>query len=213
MTISQILAVSESVGIKDQKIVGQVTTRNLHLSASEYISAQSFEFIFKPMAYMLYSQSRTILSELRVADKIEEQYLNFGSTGWVNYIAYQGNMTSGQIASCQWQVASSGKTLVLGSLPSIGSTSYIVKTGDFCQVGRYAYIATADVQRGSGSTVNIPVHRTLMTTLTSPLAAVIGQYGTTIAMGGLTYTGTTFPILLTAYPNWSGDFNAYEVVL
>ena len=135
-------------------------------------------------------------------------------------------MTSGQIASCQWQTASAGKNLVLGSLPSITSTKYIVKTGDFCQVGRYSYIATADVLRGSGTTVTIPVHRTLMTTLVSPLAAVIGQYGTTISLGGSTYTGITFPVLLTKYPTynlipmtndsfiaWDGEFTAYEVVL
>lgn len=226
MPLSQILAISESVNIKDQKIVGQVTSRNLHISASEYISTQAFQFELKPMNYLLYSQNRTLLSQLRVADKVQEQYLNFASTGWVNYITYQGDMTSGQIASCQWQTASAGKNLILGSLPSITSTKYIVKTGDFCQVGRYAYIATADVQRGSGTTVTIPVHRTLMTTLVSPLNAVIGQYGTTISLGGSTYTGITFPVLLTQYPSynlvpmkndsfiaWDGSFNAYEVVL
>lgn len=225
-TLNEILSLSESISIKDQKIVGQVTSRNLHISASEYISAQSFEFGMKPMAYSLYSKNRTLLSNLRVADKLSEQYLNFGSTGWVNYIAYQGDMTSGQIASCAWQTSSSGKNLVLGSLPTITSTKYIVRTGDFCQVGRYAYIATADVQRGSGTTVTIPVHRTLMTTLVSPLAAVIGEYGTTISLGGSTYTGITFPVLLTKYPTytlvpmtndsfiaWDGEFTAYEVVL
>lgn len=226
MPLNNILAISETVNIKDQKIVGQVTSRNLKISASEYISNQSFEFSMKPMQYALYSQNRSLLSELRVADKITEQYLNFGSTGWLNYIAYQGDMNSVQIAACQWQTASAGKTLVLGSLPSISSTAYIVKAGDFCQVGRYAYIATASVQRGAGTTVNIPVHRTLIATLTSTVAAVIGQYGTTISMGGSTYTGVTFPVLLTKYPTyalvpmtndsfiaWDGEFNAYEVVL
>jgi hypothetical protein len=134
-------------------------------------------------------------------------------------------MTSGQIASCAWQTASANKTLVLGSLPSISSGSYIVKAGDFCQVGRYAYIATDDVVRGSGTTVNIPVHRTLLTTVTSPIAAVIGQYGTTTSMGGTTYTGTTFPVILREYPTytlipmtndsfiqWSGSFTAIEAV-
>ncbi len=226
MPLSQILALSESVNIKDQKIVGQVTSRNLHISASEYVSAQSFEFSFKPNAYSLYSQSRSLLSELRVADKISEQYLRFGDTGWLNYIAYQGAMTSGQITSCQWQTASSGKTLVLGSLPSISSTAFIVKAGDFCQVARYTYIATADVLRGSSTVVNIPVHRTLMTTVTAPIGAVIGQYGTTVSMGGTNYVGVTFPVLLVKYPSytlipitndsfiaWDGDFSAYEVVL
>ena len=226
MPLNNILSIAETVGIKDQKIVGQVTSRNLKISASEYISNQSFEFNIKPNQYSLYSQNRSLLSELRVADKITEQYLNFGSTGWLNYIAYQGSMTSGQIASCQWQTSSAGKTLVLGSLPSIASGSYIVKAGDFCQVGRNAYIATADVTRGAGATVDIPVHRTLITTLVSPVNAVIGQYGTTIAMGGSTYTGVTFPVLLTKYPvytlvpmtndsfiAWDGEFTAYEAIL
>jgi hypothetical protein len=180
----------------------------------------------KPMNYLLYSQNRTVLSTLRTNDKATEQFLNFGATGWVNYIAYQGDMTSGEISTCQWQTSSANKTLVLGSLPTMGSTEYIVRAGDFCQVGLYSYIATADVQRGSGSTVNIPVHRNLITTLTSPVNAVIGQYGTTVSMGGTTYTGITFQVVLRDYPTytlkpitndsfieWSGSFRAFESVL
>jgi len=124
------------------------------------------------------------------------------------------------------KLASANKTLVLGSLPSISSSAYIVKKGDFCQVGLYSYIATSDVQRGSGSTVNIPVHRNLLAALASPVAAVIGQYGTTVSMGGSSYTGTTFPVILRDYPTyslmpitddsfiqWSGNFVAFEAVL
>jgi hypothetical protein len=157
------------------------------------------------------------------------QYLNFGTTGWANYIAYQGDMTQGQIVGCQWQTSSANKNLVLGSLPSnvdMPSGKYIVKEGDFCQVGLYAYIATADVIRGTGSTVNIPVHRNLITTVVTPINAVIGQYGTTVSMGGSTYTGTTFQVILRSYPTytlmpyandsyiqWSGGFTAFESVL
>jgi hypothetical protein len=179
-----------------------------------------------PMKYLLYSQNRSLLSTLRVNDKSLEQYLNFTNIGWLNYVAYQGDMTSGQIVTCEWQTASANKTLVLGSLPSISSSAYIVKVGDFCQVGRYAYIATADVLRGSGSTVNIPVHRNLIETLASPVSAVIGQYGTTVSMGGSTYAGVTFPVILREYPTytlvpmtndsfiqWNGSFVAIEDVL
>ena len=89
----------------------------------------------------------------------------------------------------------------------------------------YCYIATQNVLRGSGSTVTIPVHRTILTALVSPQNAVIGQYGTTIAMGGNTYTGCTFPVILQAYPTytlipmtndsfiqWSNGFQAIEAV-
>ena len=225
-TLNQVLAISESVGINDHRFIGQVLSRNQRISTSEIITVQPFMFDMKPMNYLLYSQNRALLSTLRAADRQFEQYLNFGSTGWWNYIAYQGDMTTPQIIACQYQTSSANKTIVLGSLPSISSTAYIVKTGDFLQIDRYAYIATADVQRGAGSTVNIPVHRTIMTTLASAMGAVIGQYGTTQSLGGLTYIGVTFPVILQDYPTytfvpmtndsfiaWSGTFKAIEAVL
>ena len=226
MSLNTILSIAESVGINDQKFVGQMVSRNQRISTSEILTVQPFYFDMKPMNYLLYSQNRTLLSELRVADKSTEQYLNFGTTGWINYIKYQGDMTSVQVAACQFQTSSANKTLVLGSLPSISASAYIVKTGDFLQVGRYAYIATADVQRGSVATVNIPVHRNLITPLVSPVNAVIGQYGTTISLGGSSYVGITFPVILREYPTytlipmtndsfiqWAGTFKAFESVL
>jgi hypothetical protein len=226
MPLNTILAVSETVGINDQRFVGQIVSRNQRISTSEILTVQPFGFEMKPMQYLLYSANRTLLSQLREADKAIEQYLNFGSTNWVNYIAYQGALTSAQISSCLWQTASANKTLVLGALPSVASTTYIVRTGDFCQVGRYSYIATADVQRGAGTTVNIPVHRNLITTLTTTMQCVIGQYGTTISLGGNTFTGCTFCVILRDYPTytlvpmtndsflaWTGTFKAFEAVL
>ena len=225
-SITDILAIAESVSINDQRFVGQVISRNQRISTSEIITVVPFQFEFKPNNYLQYSTNRGLLANLRYYDKALAQYLNFGSTGWVNYIAYQGSMTSGQITSCQWQISSAAKNLVLGSLPSISSTAYIVKAGDFCQVGLYSYIATADVLRGSGSTVTIPVHRNLITTLTTVVNAVIGQYGTTVSMGGSTYTGVTFQIVLQQYPTytlvpmtndsfvaWNSTFKAMELVL
>jgi hypothetical protein len=225
-TLNTILANSESIAINDHRFIGQVLSRNQRISTSEILTVQPFQFDMKPMNYLLYSQSRQLLSELRTQDRQYEQYLNFGTTGWNSYIAYQGDMTSGQIAACQYQTSTANKTIVLGSLPTISSSAYIVKTGDFLQIDRYAYIATADVQRGGASTVNIPVHRTILTTLVAPMYAVIGQYGTTQSIGGNTYTGVTFPVILQEYPTytfvpmtndsfiaWNGTFKAIEAVL
>jgi hypothetical protein len=226
MSLQTILSVAESVGINDHKFVGQMLSRNMRLSTSEILTVQPFEFELRPMNYLLYSQNRAVLSALRGVDRQGEQYLNFGSTGWLNYIAYRGDMTSVQINSTAIQTATANKTIVLGSLPAIPAISYIVKTGDFIQIDRYAYIATADVQRGASATVNIPVHRTVMTTVGAPIGAVIGQYGTTTALGGSTYTGITFPVIMRDYPTyslipmtndsfiqWTGGFRAIEVVL
>ena len=226
MSLNTILSIAESVGINDQRFVGQILSRNQRIKTSEILTVIPFQFTMKPHNYLLYSQNRAVLSALRVADRTNEQYLNFGTTGWTNYITYRGDMTSAQVAACQWQTSSANKNLVLGSLPAISSSAYIVKQGDFCQVGRYTYIATADVQRGASATVTIPVHRNLLVALTSTVAAVIGQYGATIALGGSSYTGVTFPVILQQYPtytlvpmtndsfiSWNGEFLAIESVL
>ncbi len=226
MSLNQILAITESIGINDQRFVGQVLSRNQRIATTEVLTVVPFQFTMKPMNYLYYSDNRDLLANLRYYDKALTQYLNFGTTGWINYIKYQGNMTGAQIAACQWQTSSANQTLVLGSLPAISSTAYIVRAGDFCQVGLYSYIATQDVQRGSGSTVNIPVHRTLLTTVVSPINAVIGEYGTTVSMGGSSYTGVTFPVILREYPTytlvpitndsfiqWNGNFVAMEAVI
>ena len=226
MSLQTILSIAESVGINDHRFVGQTVSRNQKIVTSEVLTVVPFSFDIKPHNYLLYSQNRGVLNALRIPDKALEQYINFGSTGWLNYIKYQGDMTSGQIAACQWQTSSANKILVLGNLPSISTSAYIVKAGDFVQVGRYTYIATSDVLRGSGSTVNIPVHRNLIDTLTSVVNAVMGQYGSTVSMGGNIYTGVTFPVVLRDYPTytlipmtndsfiaWSGQFKAFESVI
>lgn len=225
MNLNTILSISESVEINDHRLIGQMMSRNQRLTTSEIISVQPFEFNLQPMKYLLYSENRSLLSALRQADRNTTQVLNFPSTGWANYVKYQGDMTGSEIAACVWTTASSGQNLVLGSLPSMGATEYIVKTGDFCQVGQYAYIATADVMRGVGTTVTIPVHRSLLNAVGTSIPAVIGQYGTTVPMAGSTYTGTTFQVVLREYPtytlmpitndsyiSWAGNFRALEIV-
>jgi hypothetical protein len=226
MSLQNILAICESVGINDQRFVGQTVSRNQRIITSEILTVVPFAFEMKPMNYLYYSQNRGVLNSLRIADKALEQYLNFGTTGWLNYVKYQGEFTPLQISNSQWQTSSANKTLVLGNLPSVASSTYVVRVGDFVQVGRYSYIATSDVTRGVGSTVDIPVHRNLIDALVSPVDAVMGEFGTTVSMGGDTYTGITFPVILREYPTytlipitndsfiqWNGGFRAFESVL
>lgn len=226
MSLNTILSICESVNINDQRFVGQLVSRNQRISTSEIITVVPFSFQMKPMNYLRYSQNRALLNSLRIPDKSLQQFLNFGSTGWLNYVAYQGDMTPAQIEAATWSPASVAKQLIMTDLPAISSTSYIVRAGDFCQAGLYTYIATADVQRGTGVTVTIPVHRNIITAIPSLSGVVLGQYGTTVSMGGTTYTGVTFPVILRQYPTytlipikndsfiqWDGEFYAFESVL
>lgn len=225
MSLQTILSICESIGINDQRFVGQTVSRNQKIVTSEVLTVVPFVFDMKPMNYLLYSQNRGTLNSLRIPDKALEQYLTFGSTGWLNYIRYQGEMTPAQISACQWQTSSALKTLVLGSLPTVASTTVLFRVGDFVQFGRYAYIVTADVLRGSSATVIVPVHRNLIAATTTTIPLVAGQFGTTTAFS-TAYTGVTFPVVLREYPTytltpmtndsfiqWNGGFKAFESVL
>ena len=229
MSLNSILAIAQSVSINDHRFVGQVLSRNQMVTVGQIQTRVPFQFTFKPHDYLLYSQNRSLLQNLRYADKTYEQVLNFGSTGWVNYIKYQGDMTSVQISSVTITGTTGAAYVTLGSLPSISSGAYIVRAGDFLQYGRSVYIATADVTRGGGATVTVPIHRSVAkdsyTTTTIPL--VVGEYGITRFIGNgyayAQYTGVSFPVILREYPSyslipmtndsfiqWNGDFTAME---
>lgn len=81
MSLNQILAVSESVEINDQRFVGQILSRNQRITTSEQLTVVPFKFTLRPMNFLLYSQSRDLLASLRYYDKALTQYLNFGTTG------------------------------------------------------------------------------------------------------------------------------------
>lgn len=226
MSLQNILSICESVNINDQRFVGQMVSRNQKITTSEILTVVPFVFELRPMNFLRYSQSRDILNGLRIADKALIQYLNFGSTGWENYIRYQGEMSPAEIEGCVWQTSSANKTLVLGYLPTVAEDTVLFKAGDFVQCGLYAYIVTADVLRGSGSTVSVPVHRNLLAPVVPGTTLVAGEFGTTVSMGGTQYTGITFGVVLREYPTytlvpitndsyiqWSGAFKAFESVL
>ena len=84
MSLNQILAISESVGIKDHRFIGQVISRNQRINTSEQMTVVPFEFKMKPMNFLYYSQNRDLLATLRYYDRALTQYINFGATVWVN---------------------------------------------------------------------------------------------------------------------------------
>jgi hypothetical protein len=75
MSLTTILANSESISINDHRFIGQVLSRNQRIATSEILTVQPFQFEMKPMNYLLYSQSRSLLSILRTNDRQLEQYL------------------------------------------------------------------------------------------------------------------------------------------
>lgn len=221
MPLTNILAASETVGISDQRFVGQMMTRNMRLKTSEQLTAVPFRFTMKPHSYLQYSKNRALLNELRLADRSVEQYLSFANTGWVNYISYQGGLTATQAAAVLFETTT-GSISIGVNLPA-GTTgiSYVFKAGDYIQAGRYPYIITQDVPfTGALAIGGIQVHRPALQTL-SLVTGAIGQHGTANGLNGVTFavklmdypTYTLTPTYNDSFIQWNGEFVAMENIL
>jgi hypothetical protein len=135
--------------------------------------------------------------------------------------------------------------MVLTNLPSLGSTTtntttfvssstVLFRAGDWVQfrtainngvetVDRgLARTVPLDVVRGTGTTVQVPLHRRFVFSNTATYTQGHGRAGADISVGGVPGNGMTFPIVITKMPNyklipgglveWTGDFELYEVV-
>ena len=102
---------------------------------------------------------------------------------------------------------------------------YLFRAGDFVQKDRGVYIVTQDVYVTpvSGTSYTVYLHRQPMGNAGGAFA--VGEYGN-VSLGGQTYVGVTFPVILQEYPTytlnpftndsfieWTGNFVAMESIL
>jgi hypothetical protein len=87
------------------------------------------------------------------------------------------------------------QTISVGNLPSVSSTVFVFKAGDFLQLGNYSYKVTEDVLRGAGTTVSVSLHRPVIGTVTTGTLAGVGNACefTVLAERCPTYTLTPAP--------------------
>jgi hypothetical protein len=94
-------------------------------------------------------------------DRTQPEVVTFSSNSKLDWIfAYQGQMTSGQIGNLTID-SYVGSTLVLSTLPSVGSGTILFKPNDLIQIEGYPYPFTSvnTITRGSASTVSVQTSR------------------------------------------------------
>ena len=214
MGIQTIINSAQSIEIDRRKIVGQTISRSERLRIAERASANAFTIRVSPVARFKYSETRGLLESIQFYDRYQEQIIGFASNPKLNYInRYQGSCTAGQLAAMTITNFSSS-TVTVGSLPSIGSSNYVFKAGDWIQpeTSRYPYIVVTDVLRGSTTTVQVNVHRPLITseniTVTGPLLV-----GTQTTLRMVVTELPTYKIIQNNWAEFTGDFNLIERII
>ena len=216
MSMQDIFEISQSISVQNHRTVGQQVSRSGQIRVAEYLTTVPWVFTVKPHNFLYYPQARQILNNLEVLDRELVSTVIFNSNNLKWFTAYQGALTSAQYAGFQLAAvpASNAVTFTMKGLPTIASTTVILKAGDFVKVGSYPYKVTADVLRGSAATVTVTVNRPIIYTASLVInsAILVANDVSFSFLMEVFPTYTLMPMTNGAFIQWDSDFVFREAV-
>ena len=163
--LQTIINASNGLLIDRRKVVGIQYTRNEIPRVSQTPTKNPWKFTLDVPNSFRYSEGRALMEALDTLDRTTPQIVTFSNVTAFNWMfRYQGQMTSGQLATItvtSWV----GTTLTLNvSGITAASTAVIFAPNDLIQIGSsneypYPFTSTTQVLRGSGSTVVVTTSR------------------------------------------------------
>ena len=208
MSFQTIVNIQQSMTVNTRRTIGQQLSRSGQIRTAQYLTTVPWVFTIVPHNFLYYPQVRDVIQTIDNLDRQTAANITFSASNLSWFTAYQGDLTSVQAAALTLASvpAANSQTLTIGNLPSVSSTAYVFKAGDFLQLGSYVYKVTADVLRGSGSTVSVGIHRPVIGTPSTGTLTAVGAavYFPVYAEQCPTYTLT--PMTNGAFVNWDKPF-------
>jgi hypothetical protein len=164
MSLQTIVDNCVSLTIERRKVTGYTVSRSGIVKVSSIASNVPWQMIIEMHNGMQYSTNRSMLEELDKIDRVQTTTINVGQTNSrIAYVTeYQGDLSAGQISSITIANANVLNVTMNVSSVSASASSYVFRKGDYWMptgAYKYPYTVTADVQRGSGSTITVPINR------------------------------------------------------
>jgi hypothetical protein len=208
MSFQAIVDIQQSMTVNNRRTVGQQVSRSGQVRVAQYLTSVPWVFTVTPHNYLYYPQVRNIIQTIDNLDRQLPQTITFASTNLSWFTAYQGDLTTAQANALTLNAvpAPNSQTIVVGNLASISPTGYIFKAGDFLQLGAYPYKVTADVLRGSGTTVNVSLHRPVIGTPSTGTLSAVGNACTFYVLAEQCPTYTLNPMANGAFVQWTAPF-------
>lgn len=178
MGLQKIIDMAETIDFDRRKVLGVQYTRSEVAKISETPTRNTWKMNINVTAMLAYDRYRGLLEQIDYLDRRYPETVSFSNNPNLSFmLKYQGdaNLTALSASTIQsW----TGTTLVLGNLPTISSSAYLFRQGDFIQANGLPYptTVTQDVYRGTSSTVTLVTHRpNFMGTATNNQTLVVGN--------------------------------------
>jgi hypothetical protein len=216
MSFQDIFEISQSISVQNHRTVGQQISRSGEIRVAEYLTSVPWVFTVKPHNFLYYPQARQTLAYLEVLDREIPDQVFFNSNNLKWFTSYQGALSAGQLSGLQLASVPPANSLIftMKGLPTVASTTVMLKAGDFVQIGDYPYKVTQDVERGSASTVQVYVNRPIINTsaLIVNSSIVVGNNVRFVFYMEAFPTYTLVPMTNGAFIQWDSDFVFREAV-
>jgi hypothetical protein len=208
MSLQTIFDIQQSMTVNNRRTVGQQVSRSGQVRVAQYLTSVPWVFTVTPHNYLYYPQVRNVIQAIDNKDRQLPESISFASTNLSWFVAYQGDLTTGQVNALTLASSPSANatTISVGNLPSVSSSAYVFKAGDFLQLGLYPYKVTENVLRGSGSTVNVTLHRPVISTPSVGTLTAVGAACTFYMLAETCPTYTLNPMTNGAFVQWDAPF-------
>lgn len=208
MSFQTIFENQQSMTVNNRRTVGQQVSRSGQMRVAQYLTSVPWVFTVTPHNYLYYPTARSIIQAIDNKDRQLPESIIFSSTNLSWFTLYQGTITLAQANALTLDSvpAANATTITVGNLPTVSSSLFIFKAGDFLQLGLYPYKVTADVLRGSGSTVSVTLHRPVIGTVTTGTLTAVGNACTFYMLAESCPTYTLNPMTNGAFVQWDSPF-------
>lgn len=213
MSFQTIFNVQESMTVNNRRMIGQQVARSGYITVAQYLTAVPWVFTVTPNNYLYYPQVRGVIQAIDNKDRQLPETIQFNNSNLSWFTAYQGDFSSTPtgIVLAATPIANA-TTISLGNLPTMTSFGNLFNAGDFIMIGGFTYKITANVLRGSGSTVSVNIHRPIIGTPTSGAAVSCGINCTFTVVAEVCPTYTLNPMTNGAFVQWDQPFVFREYI-
>lgn len=214
MAIQTLLDGATSLTIDKQVPTSMTVSRGQNLrTQSRSISIYKFVVGLNPGLSYDNTTTRGLLQDYDTTGRLTEEEVKLSNVTGGSWICeYLGGLDVGDQAQTTFSGNFSGNNFIInvGSTANTSSSTVIVEKGDYIMADnhRYPYQATAQVLRGSGSTVNVPVHRNLLETATGGNVL----YGSNVTFRVKIIDQPPYSVTPGRYVEWGGDMQLMEVI-
>lgn len=212
---------AETMSINKGPIISQTITRDQSVRAVSRGGAV-WRFNLKIADAYKYSDIRWRINEMDLNIKTSTSTIQLSNPGYEYIVAYRGDLTTLQRSALRMKYTSAMSAVntmkfEVSELPALGgsvtSTTAIFRIGDVIQKAgsKYVYTVNTDVLRGTGTTVEVPVHRTILDTPSDTATAI--NIGAACTWTVICTQMPTWKIIPYDRVQWDGEFQFYESLL